>query len=466
MTCGKHETIVPDISGTPRPGGSIEHVVLLSLVASHRELDLGVLERLSSDVHAVGRELVGASPAICGAVVLATCNRFELYLDVDDAEHTPDARAAVAATVAARSGYAADAVAAHLTAATGTDSAAHLFAVASGLESMVVGEREIAGQVRRALATARKDGTTTGPLEALFQAASRVSRKVEGRTGLGATGRSVVGVALDIAEQDLVDWPSVRCVLVGTGSYAGASLAALKARGCRDVRVYSPSGRASAFARARGVAAVPAGADLAGELANVDLVVACSGAAGAVLTVDALAAARAGTAHPLTVVDLALRHDVDPGVRELPGVRLVSLTTVAEHAPAEHGAVLEARELVVRAADAYEGERRAREWNPAVLAERSRVLGGLEAALSVLSDEEPDESAARSLRRRTRAALHGPTVRAREAARAGDTAAYAAALAELAAIQVPDLPTSAAARPTASRSARAEALASSAPTRS
>ncbi len=415
--------------------------MLLSLVASHRDLDLGVLERLSSDVHAVGRELVGASPSICGAVVLATCNRFELYLDVDDAAHAPHARDAVAATVAARSGYDPTSVAAHLTVEIGTDSARHLFAVASGLESMVVGEREIAGQVRRALTTARADGTTTSALEGLFQAASRVSRIVEKRTGLGSTGRSVVGVALDIAERDLVAWDRVRCVLIGTGSYAGASLAALKARGCRDVRVYSPSGRAAPFAAARGVAAVPPGADLADELTGVDLVVACSGAAGAVLTVDALAQARSDGAQPLTVVDLALRHDVDPGVRTLPGVRLVSLTTVAEHAPAEHGAVVTARELVTRAADAYEAERRVREWNPAVLAERSRVLGGLESALSALSDDERDERAARQLRRRTRAALHGPTVRAREAARAGDTAAYAAALADLAAIEVPALAT-------------------------
>jgi len=415
-------------------------VVLLSLVASHRDLDLGVLERLSSDVHAVGRELVGASPSICGAVVLATCNRFELYLDVDDAAHAPEAREAVAATVAARSGYDPTSVAAHLAVEVGTDSAAHLFAVASGLESMVVGEREIAGQVRRALTTARKDGTTTSALEGLFQAASRVSRTVEKHTGLGSTGRSVVGVALDIAERDLVAWDQVRCVLIGTGSYAGASLAALKARGCRDVRVYSPSGRAAPFAAARGVTSVPAGADLAAELTCVDLVVACSGAAGAVLTVDALAQARSGSAHPLTVVDLALRHDVDPGVRALPGVRLVSLTTVAEHAPAEHGAVLTARDLVRRAADEYEADRRVREWNPAVLAERSRVLGGLESALSALGDDARDERAARQARRRARSALHGPTVRAREAARAGDTAAYAAALADLAAIDVPDLP--------------------------
>jgi glutamyl-tRNA reductase len=412
-------------------------VVLLSLVASHHDLDLTVLERLSADTHAVGRELVAAAPSIRGAVVLATCNRFELYLEVDDAQHAEDARAAAARAVARRSGYAPDRVAAHLPALLDTDAAAHLFAVASGLESMVVGEREIAGQVRRALTAARRDGTTTGGLESLFQAASRVSRTVEGATGLGATGRSVVGVALDIAQDGLPDWSGVSCVLVGTGSYAGASLAALKARGCGSVRVYSASGRAAQFASARGVTAIPHGADLAVEAAGVDLVVSCSGAAGSLLEVEALTAARGADARPLTVVDLALRHDVDPGVGDLPGVRLVTLLSVAEQAPAEHAAVAGARDLVRAAASDYEADRRVREWNPAVVAERTRVLGALEASLGAAP---ADERAARSLRRRTRTALHGPTVRAREAARAGDTAAYAAALAELAAIDPPTPP--------------------------
>lgn len=414
-------------------------MVLLSLAASHHDLDLDVLERLSSDVHAVASELVGSTAHrfVSGAVVLATCNRFELYLEVDDAANTPSARTAAAEAVASRSGYSASQVDTHLRVRTGTDAAAHLFSVASGLDSMVVGEREIQGQVRRALTAARRDGTTTSGLESLFQAASRVSRQVETRTGLGATGRSVVGVALDIAERELPAWSEVRCVLIGTGSYAGASLAALKARGAGDIRVYSASGRARAFAAARGVRSLPASADLAAEVSDVDLVVACSGAAGAVLGVDALASARQGSASPLTVVDLALRHDVDPGVRSLPGVRLVSLHTVAEHAPAEHAAVQAAHDVVVAAAEAYEADRRVREWNPAVVAERTRILGGLEAGLSELPDDARDERAERALRRRTRALLHAPTVRAREAARAGDAMTYAAALTELASIPVP-----------------------------
>src|SRR6478736_4778969 len=374
---------------------------MLSLVASHHDLDLSVLERLSADTHAVGREIVTASESIAGAVVLATCNRFELYLDVADADAADAARRAVAGAVAARSGYTPERVADSL---------------APARESMVVGEREIAGQVRRALTAARRDGTTTSDLEGLFQAASRTSRAVEGRTGLA-------------------DWSDVRCLLIGTGSYAGASLAALKARGCQDVLVYSASGRAGQFAAQRGVTA--ATDDLAASLSGVDLVVACSGASGAVLDVDALIRARSAEAalgaRPLAVLDLALQHDVDPAVGELPGVRLVSLTTVAEQAPDGHSAtVAEARALVEEQAATFERDLRTRQWNPPVLAERRRVHEDLAAAVEGL-----DEREARSLRRRVRAALHAPTVRAREAAAAGDAAAYAAALADLAAVEVP-----------------------------
>lgn len=408
-------------------------MVLLSLVASHHDLDLSVLERLSADSHAVGREIVTGCPAVAGAVVLATCNRFELYLDVADAADADAARSAAARTVAARSGYTTQHVADALTPTTGPRVVEHLFSVAAGLESMVVGEREIAGQVRRALSAARDDGTTTSDLEGVFQAASRASRAVGSRTGLGAAGRSVVGVALDLVEPDLPDWAAVRCLLIGTGSYAGVSLAALKARGCGEVVVWSASGRAGRFAADRGVTA--ATADLTASLAGVDLVVACSGASGAVLDVDALVRARAADpeAIPLAVVDLALQHDVDPAVGALPGVRLVSLTTVAEHAPDGHSAtVAEARALVTEHAATHDRDRRTREWNPPIVAERRRVLDALATAVDGL-----DERAARTLRRRVRSALHGPTVRARDAAMAGDDAAYAAALAALRAVTVP-----------------------------
>lgn len=409
-------------------------MVLLSLVASHRDLDLSVLERLSADSRAVGQQIVTGWPVVSGAVVLSTCNRFEVYLEIADATDVDTARHAAATVIAGQSGYRVPQVVEALEPSTGTAVVEHLFSVASGLESMVFGEREIAGQVRRALTAARREGTTTSALEALFQAASRTSRAVGSRTGLGAAGRTVVSVALDLAEQHLPAWHRLRCLLIGTGSYAGASLAAMKARGAAQITVYSASGRAGQFAAQRGVAA--ATADLATALRDVDLVVACSGSSGALLDAALVSRVRMGQgtdAPPLAVVDLALRHDVDPDVGDLPGVRLVSLSTVAEHAPHEHsGPVTAARAIVAEQAVTFESDRRTRDWDPPVVAERRRIMAELAAASAGL-----DERGARDLRRRVRADMHEPTVRARAAARVGDTATYAAALADLADLGVP-----------------------------
>ncbi|MCF4120639.1 glutamyl-tRNA reductase [Antribacter sp. KLBMP9083] len=255
-------------------------MVLLSLTASHRELDLDALERLSTGSASVGRVAVGVCGPVLGAVVISTCNRFELYLDVDvplDGDGVRHATAHVAQLVAGASGVDEATAGRSFTVRTGSDVTAHLFAVASGLDSMVVGEREIAGQVKRALAQAREQETTSKTLELLFQTASRTSKRVGHETALGSAGRSVVALGLDLAHGDLPPWGSLRAVLIGTGSYAGATVAALRARGCHDIRVYSQSGRAGVFAESHDVEAV---SDLVEALADADLVVSCSGARG------------------------------------------------------------------------------------------------------------------------------------------------------------------------------------------
>ena len=171
-------------------------MVLLTLSASHHDLDLDVLEQLASGAQSVGPAVV-ADAALDGCVVLATCNRFELYLDAVDGRAEVAAKAAADA-VAHATGLPPDDVAHALRPRTGMFPVAqHLFGVASGLDSMVVGEREVAGQVRRALTSARAQGTTSSDLERLFQWASRTSRAVGAGTSLGSSGRSVVAVALD-----------------------------------------------------------------------------------------------------------------------------------------------------------------------------------------------------------------------------------------------------------------------------
>lgn len=458
-------------------------MALLSLTASHHELDLDALERLSAGAHSIGGSAVAACDVITGAVVLATCNRFELYLDVDaplDGTGVQHATEHVARMVADASGVAVDEALASFRTRAGTEVAEHLFAVASGLDSMVVGEREIAGQVKRALETAHADGVTSSTLELLFQTASRTSKKVSTQTTLGGAGRSVVALGLDLAAAELPPWHQVRAVLIGTGSYAGASLAALRALGCDDVRVYSQSGRAEEFAAARGVEAVT---DLVAALEDADLVVSCSGARGRALAAGAArpgaerreqaiehvldaaavvrarerAAVRAGDepeARPTVVLDLALHRDVDPRVADVEGVLLYDLATLAAHSPSiASDLVAQARAIVDDATRAFEETRLGRAADTAVvalLADAERRIA-LEVADVVALREadgetvEPDEAEeiARDVRRRVHADLHRAIVAARaeavEAARAEERAvvADAQALADAAAGTTP-----------------------------
>lgn len=420
-------------------------MVLMSLIAGHHDLDLDVLDQLSVGGHDVARQAVLSRTGPDGAVVLATCNRYEVYLEVPDDAAAAGARETVTDLVALASGLDRAQVAAHLRVLTGPDVAAHLFEVAAGLDSMVVGEQEISGQVRRALTAAREIGTTSSGLERMFQSASRSARAVATRTGLGAAGRSLVSVALDLARERLAEagatsWALTRVVLVGTGSYAGASLAALRSRGAHDVHVYSPSGRAVAFADARGIVAIEDSA-LPAAVAGADMVLACSGVAGPVLDADRLGEIRraAGVAEdgrlrPLVVVDLALRHDVDPSVAELPGVHLITLDTVAQLAPDRHAQpVEEARRIVVSAVEEFMSEQRGRERSAEVVAARDRALEVAEAEIArrIGAEVSSSDRELRSLRRAARAAVHGPTVRAHAAARTGDVRAYEEALDEL-----------------------------------
>ena len=147
-------------------------MALLSLVASHHNKDLNTLEQLSVGSDRLGNSVIGST--VTGAVVLPTCNRFELYLDVTDAAA---ARAQVVSALSSMTSLDANAIDSAFLAYEGDDAVEHLMSVASGLESMVVGEREISGQVRRAHIDARKAGHLSPALDRLFQSALRTSRR-------------------------------------------------------------------------------------------------------------------------------------------------------------------------------------------------------------------------------------------------------------------------------------------------
>jgi glutamyl-tRNA reductase len=420
--------------------------VLLCFSSSHRTAEFDLLERLERHAPAVTAALAEHSELVSGSVVLATCNRFEAYLDID--EPLPAARAVSVEAVIEAVSVAADIDADVLRASSAVyydDAVAeHLFSVSSGLESVVVGEGEIAGQVRRALQGARRSGTVTGDLERVFQVASRTSRGVKNHTGIMTAGRSMVRLALELAQSRITDWAQLRVLLVGTGKYAGASLAALRDHGATDVRVYSPTGRAAKFALSHNVTAVEA-EELLDELAGADLVVTCSAVIDHVVTRDLMAEALGlpGAVERRLVIDLGLPRNVDPVVAELTGVELLDLETISIHAPVEElNAAADAREFVGAAAAEFAARNSEQAVTPALVALRSHVFGILDAEIArARSRGDSSEQTEAALRHLAGVLLHTPSVRARELARQGDAQAFVDAASALFGVDVEDVPT-------------------------
>jgi len=414
--------------------------VLLCYSASHRTTAFDVVERLERGAGDVISHLAVPGDGARGSVVLATCNRFEVYLDVPNpvsaggeaGAEVVASEEALVATIAAATGMSGAQVREAGMLLQGDDVAQHAFAVASGLESVVVGEGEIAGQVRRALEAARERGTATRELERVFQLASRTSRGVKNRTGLSSAGRSVVRLALDMAETRITDWAATRVLLVGTGRYAGASLAALRERGVTTVQVFSPSGRAAGFAESHGI--TPA-ASLEQALADSDLVVACSVAPAVILerSVVSSAAERAGSLPRRLIIDLGLPRNVDPGVASVAGVELLDLETLRTNAPLpELGATDEARALVDEAVADYRRAAAEDAVTPALVALRRHVFDVLDAEIAWARKRgDSSERTEAALRHLAGVLLHGPSVRARQLAATGRAHEFARAVATL-----------------------------------
>jgi glutamyl-tRNA reductase len=418
--------------------------VLRALAADYRTAGFELLERLSVVSPETLARFAAERSDVAGVVLLATCNRFEAYLDLPGDAAAPQRALVEAAADAA--GVSPDAVAAALTERTGPEVAGHLFAVSSGLESLVVGEAEIAGQVSRALESARRAGSTTSDLERLFQRASRTSSTVQNRTRVGFAGRSIVRLALDLAETRLGDWGHTSVLLIGTGTYAGATLAALRDRGVTEVGVYSPSGRAERFARREGVTAV-ATPDLAGRLAAADVVIACSIATTPILDADRLGRARAavGADGRQLVLDLGLPRNIDPDVVDVPGVSLLDLETISLHAPLpELQATDEARQIIAEAVAEFRADQQAAAVTPAVVAFRAHVLDLVEAEIDRLRRRgELTPAAERSMRHLASVLVHAPSTRARAFAAAGEADRFTDALGTVFGIEAPPAETAA-----------------------
>ncbi len=429
--------------------------MLLCVSASHKTASFDLLERLSVPTTPVAPLIAAHDECVQGAVVVATCNRFEAYVDMDEPV-TAAVAVGVEATLSAieaATGVPASELEGSYTVLGGGDVAEHLFSVASGLESVVVGEGEIAGQVRRALTESRNLGTTSGELERLFQRASEAQRGVKNSTAIGRAGRSLVRLGLELADSRIADWSTQRVLLVGTGAYAAATVAALRDQGAEDISVHSPSGRAAKFAAKHGLRAVSA-ETFPTAVVHADLVITCTTSENHVVSAATFAAGRtaAEAAAPASVgcpvehsgrrlvIDLGLPRNVDPDVATVPGVDLLDLETIRLHAPLEElQATDAARDLVRDAARRFASVGERKNITPAVVALRAHVFGVLDAEVErVRARGDEGGQTEQALRHLVGVLLHTPTTRAHQLAESGRGDDYISALSALFGIEVAD----------------------------
>ncbi|MFC3985042.1 MULTISPECIES: glutamyl-tRNA reductase [Streptosporangium] len=403
---------------------------------SHRTAPVALLEQVSVTGDALVKLLhdVQQDVRVAEAMVVSTCNRVEVYVTVDRFHAAVNA---ISELLAVHSGVPMERLAGHLYVHYEDRAVEHLFSVGSGLDSMVLGEGQILGQIRSALRLAQEQGTVGPTLNELVQQALRVGKRSHTETGIDRAGASLVGVGLTLAERALGPIQGRRALVVGAGSMSALSAATLQRAGVTDIVIVNRTHeRAVRLAQTVGGRAARFD-DLTAELAEADLVISCTGATDVVVTVDMVPARR------MFVLDLALPHDVDPAVRGLPGVTLVDLESMQDGDIAETDdggraeAVAAVREIVTREVAAYLSAERAARVTPTVVALRSKAADVVEAELGRLASRVPGldgrvrDEVAQTVRRVVDKLLHEPTVRVKQLAESPAGDHYAEALREL-----------------------------------
>lgn len=404
---------------------------------SHRSAPLSVLERAAMrgpELAKVLRRLCDSS-IVDGAIVISTCNRTEIVLD---AERFHDSFEVVRQVLVDHSGLAPQQITPHLITLYEAEAVEHLFSVTAGLESAVLGEHEILGQVRSAWEQAREEGTVTPPLDLVFRRAVEIGKRVRTETAIGRGTASVGQAAVELGEARLGDLAGLSVAVLGAGSMGTTVARALADRGPREIWVLNRSlDNAQLLADQCGGTAAGL-AELHGLLPQLDLLITCTGASATVVAAQQFAGLADAS---LLVIDVALPRDVDPEARHLPGVELADLDDV--RAFAEIGldqrrlAADQARAIVADAVADHAVERLARTVAPTVARLRGWAedvrQGELDRYRTKLAGLSPVErEAVESLTRSMLAKLlHQPTVTLKDSAGSPRGGRLAEATAEL-----------------------------------
>jgi glutamyl-tRNA reductase len=415
---------------------------VLVVGVSHKTAPVAVLERLALTPDGVGKLIadVAAIEHVTEVTALATCNRIEVYAEVDRFHGSVEE---VSRLLCERSGMATSDITSdllpHLYVHYDDGAVSHLFHVAAGLDSMVVGEGQILGQARDALRTGQELGTVGPALNSLFQQALRVGKRSHAETDIDRAAPSMVSAALDRAVAAVGPVTGSRVLVIGAGAMASLAVATASRRGAADITVVNRTEtNAERLADEYAARSLPL-SSLADALGNADIVISCTGATGIVVTADELSAARGSSVRPVAVLDLALPHDVDPAAAELPDVTLIDLRVLADELRDSDAGreVLGVRQIVGQEISAFVSARRQASVTPTVVALRTMATGVVDTEIERLFSRLPDlDEAARAevlhaVRRVADKLLHQPTVRVKELANSDGAVSYAAALAEL-----------------------------------
>ncbi|BBH17829.1 glutamyl-tRNA reductase [Nocardioides baekrokdamisoli] len=399
---------------------------------SHNSAPVALLETVAlsaDDVRKLAADVVHTDH-VTEATVIATCNRVEIYAEVDRFHGSVED---VSRLLVERANSSIDSMLPHIYVHYDDAAVSHLFRVAAGLDSMAVGEAQILGQTRHALQVGQEQGTVGPALNTLFQQALRVGKRSHAETDIDRAAPSLVSASLVRAEKVVGPVEGQKVVVVGAGGMAGLAAATVSRLNPSDLVIVNRTrARADSLAKLHGGRAANI-VELATEIADAAVVIACAGARGVLITAEMVGS------RTTAFIDLALPHDIDPGVADVEGATLIGLATLAEELHASEAAteVEAVRGIVAQEVTAFLGARQQAAVTPTVVALRSMATSLVEAEMDRLDSRLPDLAAdvrgevLQTVRRVVDKLLHEPTVRVKELANQAGGVSYERALAEL-----------------------------------